>query len=336
MKHAHVVDVFIAVLIALAPPVAQAQGKGETVIFQDYPGSGDMLMRVAARKGYCEKAGIKCQFQMIPSGPLGAQALLAKSIDVGFFPPDVQINAINRGADLKAIFSGATLNVFLIAIRPGLAAPNADKGYPAFMQDLKGKRIGVPARGSAGESIFRFLLQKAGMKADDVTYVAVGAPNTSYGALISKQVDATINFEPNGVLCDVLKTCKTIWRGALSKLPAQIHATNGASSNHVMRQDYLDQHPDVAPAIINAATEAETFIQNPANFGEVVKIALSYFKFDLPNGDALMAATIKRALPAYHVAISRPAAKAITDYLYATKQIGAPFDSKRLIYAKAP
>ena len=28
------------------------------------------------------------------------------------------------------------------------------------------------------------------MKADDVTFVAVGGPNTAYGALISKQIDA--------------------------------------------------------------------------------------------------------------------------------------------------
>lgn len=335
MKRMKLLAGLVAGLIALVP-VARAQGKGETVIFQDYPGTGDMLMRVAASKGYCEKAGIKCEFQMIPSAPLGAQALLAKSIDVAFLPVEVQVNAMNRGAKLKAIFSGVTLNVFLIAIRPGLDAPNADKGYPAFMQDLKGKKIGVPARGSAGEATFRFMLRKAGMSADDVTFVAVGAPNTSYGALISKQVDATINFEPNGVLCDVLKTCKTIWRGARSREPAQIYATNGASTDHVVRADYLKKHPDVAPAIISAAKQAEAFIQNPANFGEVVKIAQSYFKFDMPNGGKLMAATLKQALPAYHVAINRPAMRRLLDFLYQTKQIPAPFPVKRLIYDKAP
>lgn len=325
----------LACALACSGPAA-AQGKGETLRFQDYPGSGNMLIRIAAAKGYCEKAGIKCELQMIPSGPLGAQALLAKSIDVGFFPPEVQISAMTRGAKLKAIFSGAALNVFLIAIRPGLEAPNADKGYPAFMADLKGRKIGVPARGSGGEKTFTFLLQKAGMSPDDVTFVAVGAPNTSYGALISKQIDATINFEPSGVLCDVLKTCKTIWRGALSPQPAEIFATNGASSNHVVRQDFIDQHPDAVQAIIKVAEEAEAFIQNPANFQESVKIALTYFKFDMKNGDQLMAATLKQAIPAYKAGISRPAAKAIADYLYSTKQIEAPFDATRLIYEKAP
>ena len=50
-----------------ATPVALAQGKGESVKFQDYPGIGNMLVRVAISKGYCEKAGIKCELQMIPA-----------------------------------------------------------------------------------------------------------------------------------------------------------------------------------------------------------------------------------------------------------------------------
>ncbi len=336
MKMMNLAVVTTLAILACIPRAGFAQGKGETVKFQDYPGSGNMLIRVAASKGYCEKAGIKCQLQMIPSGPLGAQALLAKSIDIGFFPPETQILAINKGAKLKALFSGATQNIFLIAIRPDLVAPNAEKGYPAFMADLKGKRIGVPARGSAGEITFSFLLHKAGMKPEDVSYVAVGAPNTSYGALTSKQIDATINFEPSGVLCEVLKTCKVVWRGSASEQPAETYAANGASSNNIARQEYIDQNPHVVQAIIKVVLEAEAFLQNPANFDEVVKIALSYFKFDLPNGEALMAATMRQALPAYKAPISRQAAKAIADYLYATKQIEAPFDSRLLIYEKAP
>ena len=38
---------------------ALAQGKGETVRVVDAPGIGNMPLRVAIRKGYCEKYGIK-------------------------------------------------------------------------------------------------------------------------------------------------------------------------------------------------------------------------------------------------------------------------------------
>jgi NitT/TauT family transport system substrate-binding protein len=325
-----------ALAAAFVPTVTFAQGKGETVRIQDYPGIGNMLYRIAATKGFCERHGIKCQLQMIPSGPLGAQALLAKSTDVGFFPPEVQISAMVKGAGLKTIASGAALNVFLIVIRNELEAPNAAKGYPAFMADLKGKKIGVPARGSGGEMQFSLLAQKAGLKPEDFTFVAVGAPNTSHGALISKQIDASMTFEPSGSICDVLKTCRTIYRGSESPEPAQIFATNGASSNMVVTKETIDKNAHVVDALIAAAKDAETFIQDPKNYDEALKIAQSYFKFDLPRGDEIMDASLKLAIPTYKAAISRSALKAIADNMLETKQLEAPFDTSGMVYDKAP
>ncbi len=317
-------------------PAALAQGKGETVKIQDYPGIGNMLYRVAISKGYCEARGLKCQLQVIPSGPLGAQALLAKSIEVAFIAPEVQINAMTKGSKLKAIHSGATLNVFQVVVGNAVETPNAEKGFPAFMADLKGKKIGVPARGSAGELQFNILASKAGMKPDDFTFVAVGAPNTSFGALVSKQIDASMTFEPSASICDVTKACKTIFRANEAKEPAEIAGTNGASSNMVVTQDMIDASPHVADALIAAAKDAETFIQDPKNFDEALKIALTYFKFDMPKGDDVMAASLKSGITAYKTTISRSALKQIADNMLAAKQLDAAFDTSVLPYGKAP
>ena len=243
---------------------------------------------------------------------------------------------MTKGARLKAIVSGVPLNPFLIVIRNDLAAPNAGNGFPAFMADLKGKRIGVPARGSAAEFEFVLLAQKAGLNAADFTFVAVGAPNTGYGALISKQVDAEMSFTPSGALCDVLKTCRTIWRGSESREPPEIYATNGASANMVVTQETIDERPDVVEALIAAAEDTAAFSQDPNNDAEVLKIAQSYFKFNMPRGDEVMGAALKRYFPVYKAAISRPALKAIADNMLATKQIESPFDATALVYAKAP
>lgn len=319
----------------LSAPAA-AQGKGETLKVQDYPGVGNMLTRIAQAKGFCEKRGIACQLQMIPTGPLGATALLSKGIDVGFFPPEVQISAMLKGAQMKAVASGATLNVFLIVVRNDVEVPNADKGAPDFIRDLKGKKIGVPARGSGGEIMFTFLAQKAGLQADDFTFVANGAPNTAYGTLMSKQVDANMSFEPSGALCDVLKTCRVLYRAALSEKPAELFAVNGAASNLVVTQETLEKNAGAVEGLVNALRDAEAFIQDPKNFDEAFKIALSFFKFDMPKGDDVMREALKIAIPAYKASISRPALKAIGDYLVLTKQIEAPFDTTRLVWDKAP
>jgi len=328
---------FLAAWLAAAfPTIASAQGKGETVKIQDYPGIGNMLYRVAISKGYCDKYGIKCQLQMIPSAPLGTQALLSKSIDVAFGAPEVQISAMLNGAELKAILGGANLNIYIIAVRNDIEVPNASKGFPAIMADLKGKKIGVVARGSGSELQFRFLAQKAGAQADDFTFVAVGAPNTAYGALTSKQVDANMSFDPSGALCDVLKTCRTIYRGSEAKDPPEVSATNGASANMFVRQGTIDTTAHVVDALIAAAKDAEAFIQDPDNYAEALSIAQSYFKFDMARGEEVMDAALKRAIPGYRASISRSALKAIADIMLETKQIDTAFDTTKMVYAKSP
>lgn len=324
----------IAASIGLLTCSASAQ---DTVVkIQDYPGIGNMLYRIAASKGYCEKHGIKCQLQMIPSGPLGVQALLAKSIDVAFAPPEVAINASLKGSVIKAIASGAQLNVFQVVARSDLKIPDGEKDYKAMMVALKGKKIGVPARGSGAELQFSLLAKKAGLKPDDYTYVAVGAPNTSFGALTSNQIDASMTFEPSGSICDVLKSCTTVYRGAFAPEPTEVSKTNGASSDMFVTEDTIAKSPKTVDALIAAAKEAEAFIQNPANFAEALRIAKSYFEFKMPKGDEVMETSLKAAIPSYKAGVSRDALKQVAANMLAMQQIKEPFDASRIVYDKAP
>ncbi len=335
-----IIKTAIAALALAATPATPvlAQGKGETIKFQDYPGTGNMLIRVAISKGYCEKYGIKCELQVIPSGPLAAQALLAKSIDAAFIQPEVTAHAILKGAKMKAVVGGAVTNTNILIAGNHLETPNAGKPWPAFMNDFKGKKIGVTARGSAVETAMTFLLLKAGLKPDDVTFVAVGGPVAAYGALTSKQVDGVMMFEPSGALCDVLQTCKVIWRGSDDKEPAELYATNGGNAGLVFRQDTIDGTPHVIDAVIKAVQDADAFINTAANFEEVITISGTYFKFDMPKGDEVVRTIMKRAVKdkSYTAPISRAAIKASIDYMVANKIIETPVAVSDLIYDKAP
>ena len=317
---------------------AGAQGKGESVKFQDYPGIGNMLVRVAISKGYCDKYGIKCAVQPIPSGPLGAQAMLAKSIDSALIPAEIMVGAISKGAKMKMVTGGAVSNVSALIGGNHLPQPNAGKSWPAFMQDLKGRKVGVTARGSLMETATTWMLLKAGMKVEDVTFVAVGGPNTAYGALVSKQVDAIMMFEPAGAMCTVLATCKVIWRGAIDKQPAEQYALNGGGSGLVFNQEYIDKYPQVIEAVIKAVKDADAFINNPANFDETVKIAESYFKFEMPKGDEILRLSLRLANDAktYSAAVNRNAVKAGLDFMIETKQLEKAPPISEFVYDKAP
>jgi NitT/TauT family transport system substrate-binding protein len=330
----------IAAALALATgaaPVA-AQGKGETVKFQDYPGLGNMLVKVAIAKGYCEKAGIKCELQTIPAAPLGMQAMLAKSIDSALGPADVMNGAIMRGAKMKMVVGGAVSNVLQLVAGNHMETPNAGKGYPAFMQDFKGKKIGVTSRGAATEVYTRWMMTKAGMNPDDATFVAVGGPNTAYGALVSKQVDAVMIFEPTGAMCTVLKTCKVLWQAATDKEPAELFAMNGGGNGLIFTQEYIDKNPHVIDAVIKAIKDADAFINVPANFDEVSKIAQQFFKFDMPKGDEVLNTALRNAIDtnSYRAPINRKAIQAGLDALIATKQIEKAVAVSDIVLDRAP
>jgi len=308
----------------------------ETVVrIQDYPGLGNLLYRVAAAKGFCAKQGIRCQMQPIPTVPLGIQAMLAKNIDVAFASPEVTINAAAKGADFKAIGAGSQRTPLQIVVRPELDVPDGDQDFKPMMQALKGKKIGVPVRGGAGELMFIMMANLAGLKAGDYTFVAVGSPNTSYGALKSKQIDASMTFEPSASICEVIKDCKVVYVGSRATGPKEITGTNGASSLLLVTGEMIARAPATIRAILAAGREAETFIQNPANFGEVVAIASQNSKMNIPHGDEVLAASLKAVLPSLKMGLSRAALKQIAANITTVGQLPQPFDTDTLVYNEA-
>lgn len=321
--------------VMAASPLASAQ---QTVKFMDIPGPGNMLVRVAIAKGFCKQQGLTCELQMIPAAPLGVQAMMANTIDSAIAPLDVMIGAINNGTKMKMVTGSLVSNLLMLVTRNDMAAPNADKPWPQYMSDLKGKRIGVTARGASTETGMRYLFSKAGLNPDDATYVAVGGAVTAYNALASKQIDAAMIVEPVGAICRVSKTCRVAWRGSENKEPAALYSLNGASNGLVFTQKFIDQKPDVIAAVIRAVKSSDAFINDPANFEEVVKIANSYFKFELPGGDEVMRSNLTQFIKdrTYSAAINREAIKGGINYLVEAKLINAPMAVSELVYDNAP
>ncbi|HEX6019397.1 MAG TPA: ABC transporter substrate-binding protein [Burkholderiaceae bacterium] len=328
----------LAATFAVVATAAFGQGKGETVRIQDYPGTAGLTMRVAIAKGYCENAGIKCQLQVIPSATLGIQAALAKSIEVAFASAETIVPAVMKGAKLKYVGNLYAKSPGEIIVGNHVAAANAGKPFPTWAKDLKGKKIGVTSRGSAVETGMRFILEKAGLTAEDVTWVAVGPPATTIQALAHGQIDFAFSYVPAGAMCEVTKQCKVVWRADTDPQPAEIFATNGAGIGMVLTQAYVDAHPHVVAALVKAARDADEFINDPANSEEVVKISESFFKFNMTDGNQLTRALVKRQIKiaAHDVRISRPAVKATIDFMLQTGQWDKGIDAAEFVDSRAP
>jgi NitT/TauT family transport system substrate-binding protein len=315
-----------AALLVLASMGAQAQ---TTLRVHEYPGILGTLLRVAIDKGYCTKHEIRCVTQTIPSGAMAMQALLSGGIDVAAPAVEILIQAATAGADLKIIGGASNASPFYLIVGPDLFG-SAGKGYPAIMHDLKGKRIGVTTRGSAPEFQMKTMLLQAGMKADDVTFVAVGAPNTSYPALVNKQIDAVYSFTPFDGMCDVLKTCRIALTLARGEGPSVLTNQNGAGVVYAVRRELAQKNPAAIEALVKALRDAEAFIASPANAAEVAAIVEKNFKLDMPRGNEVTKSSLERLKPSLVVGVNKAAIQAAAEYLRQTGQLDKPFDAARL------
>lgn len=323
---------------------AEAQtprANGETVGIQNYASTtGNMHAIVAKEKGFCEKYNFKCEIKTINSTSLGLQALVGKTIDFTQGGADLVGAAVVAGADVVIVGTSLPANVLAVSVRTDVPLPNRSKGYPAMMQDFKGKRIGVAARGTSSEKYFNAMLKDGGLKPEDVTYVAVGAPNTTYTALaIGKQVDAAVMYQPLTQLCQFNKTCETVIDMTIGEGPKSLAATIGANVIFAARREMVESNPKLMEAFYAAMTDAANWFYDPKNFDELVKIYTPLISFgDMKGADDMRRSWIKSVIPAYSkdLKVKVSALQEIMDFSYENKIIDVKVDAKKVLWSKAP
>ena len=308
------------------------------VKFQDIQGLGNVIAKIATANGYCEKAGIRCELQYIPTASLALQAVLAGSLTAAYTGHEITAISYLRGAKFKSVVGGDMSSFGVIVARNGVPTPNASKGYPAFMADIKGKKVGVGSRGSPVETVMRFMLAKAGMDPEEVTYVATGAGDTAIAALTAGQVDFLSMYEPTAAVCRLSGRCKVIWTAVENAEPAELAALNGGGPSMQFTAEFVEKNPTIVKAVIQAFTEAHAFFNNPANTDKIIQIVKSYARADSPQDDDLLRLLITQAQKrhSFHARIDRKAVQAVIDYMHGTKLLDKKVAASELVYEGAP
>lgn len=304
------------------------------VRMNDFPGIGNLLGRVAVAEKYCEKYGIRCELTPVNAAPIAIQNLLAGEFQIAYTPAEVAIQAAAKGADLKVVGGGYVLLPFFLVARNDAELPNLAKGYPAVMQDLRGKKIGVQGRGTGSEFHLVELLRGAGMTPNDIRIVVAGQAPMAYAALVNKQVEAVMVSEPVGAFCSVLKTCRVIVDPRKGEGPPTLLALSGATVPFFARSDFVRDNPKAIAAFQSAMRDADRFVHDPANFSALKRIVAETFKIDHPQGDAILDAAIKALAPGFRFAVKPASLQASADYLVGTGQMPSRFDTSTMLLGR--
>ncbi|MFF3601168.1 aliphatic sulfonate ABC transporter substrate-binding protein [Kitasatospora indigofera] len=155
----------------------------------DYNGAS--LLAVADKQGLWKKYGLAPELKVFTNGPLQITALGAGDLDFGYIGPGAVWLPASGKARIVAVNTLAYAN--RVIAQPGIGS----------VQDLKGKKVGVPA-GTSGEMVLNLALQQAGLSPQDVQKVPMD-PSTVVSAFVSGQIDAAGIWYP---LIDTIKARK--------------------------------------------------------------------------------------------------------------------------------
>ena len=183
-------DVFIAPMIALVLfgmfAVSAPASAALRTIRIAMPGQPYIVaFQVAKSRGYYLQENLDVELIQMPVG-VGVNATVAGNVEFAAMGSAL-FSAILGGAPLKIVMSSFRRPLFQVYAKPEIRD----------LSQLKGKKIGVPAIGTAGHSMLVEVLRKHGQDAGrDFSMLGLGLTETLLQALLSGVIDAAILSPP--------------------------------------------------------------------------------------------------------------------------------------------
>jgi len=233
-------------------------------------------------------------------GGTSVRNAIASELGYGEVSPAPVITAIQQGQDIKIVNIGSrTLDLSLIVM------PNSSI---KSIQDLKGKKFGISNPRSLGEMMAVMVLEKAGLKSEDMPRVALGSLGGALTALEKGAVDATaipsILLRSRGPG----KYRVVIGPEELPRLPPAIG---------IATTDLMKKRPDQLRALLAGRREGVKFIYQ--NTDEAVKILTKVYE-PLPAAD--VASLVKELVAAKFWSEGEMEMELLTNTVRAMRYVG--------------
>jgi NitT/TauT family transport system substrate-binding protein len=328
--------IIAAILAAGATPARAECAKMLTVRVQEWTGDIiNIVPWVADEEGIFRKHCVDVKFVPLVSGPGSYSAMVSSTIDFANGAPDGIMRSRAKGVDFKLVANMYAAQWSALVGRNSLELPHASQGYPAIMQDLVGKKIGVTVLGGTTEAYVRSSFEGASLNGSSATFVAVGGVNTAVPALKNNVVDAAMMFGTGPDLAEALGAGKIILdlrkRGVG---PDAVQALWGATLSWAAYGPYIEKNSDAVAAFVAANNEAVVWIQDPLNRNAIYAIIQKHMP--LPSDVASVDATLKRIVDVnaegLGVGLPKESIEGWNKYLIFLKQIDQPIAYNELVW----
>jgi len=261
------------VALALSPVLSMAQGDDMRLKVHVYPGNPTSLYTfIGAAKGFYKDAGLDVEMVKIASGPQANAALASGSVNVVLSSADNMLLLKEQKFKPVVISGNLVRPLFLLAAKDPSTFPHAGQGYPAVMQDFKGRTIGVYGRGSASDRFMRQLLREAGLSPDIAQYATVAGPSQSIAGLMSGQFDAVTEVFGGLIMAELTGAGKALLDCSVSRCPDSIEQAGKMAQVYFTTQEFIGSHEKAMKAFVEAHRKINAWVHDPSNATELKKV----------------------------------------------------------------
>lgn len=223
-------------------------------------------LTIAEQLGYFEQEGVELDIVEFPSVLKAQQALTSGAVDTVCGAFDHVINLHSKNQMVQSFVA--------LGRAPQMAMGVSVKNLPNYQEvsDLKGKKIGITAPGTASNLMASLLVQRAGLLPGEVSYIGVGSAAGAIAAIRSGQIDAVCNLEPVMTLLEQRGDVKIISDARTLKGTQSLYGGLMPAACLYAPQDFIVKNRAGTQALANAIVHALKWLQtaDPLDLMKVV------------------------------------------------------------------
>lgn len=250
-----------AAVVGCAPPAPQSLTKVPVGIVSLHAGYWPFY--VSKRKGMWQENGLEVETTVTQTVVTAVQSAAAGNTVLTFVTADNVIAAIEKGADLVAIFGGENSNAYSLIVQPSITS----------YEQLRGKSIGVSALNSGDAFFVQQMAEKAGLKAGkDFDMVQAGGTPERYAALKSNAIAGALLTQPFDF---------KILKEGFKRLGVSNEARKYYAWSPVwVRKSWAQSNEDTIVRSLKAMRKAHIWLYDPKNKNEAIQILVDEVKAD--------------------------------------------------------
>ena len=201
-------------------------------------------LTIAERRGFFKAQGLDVEIQDFAGGAKSLQALIGGSVDAvaGAYEHTIRMQA--KGQDIRAVIELGRYPGIVVALRKDIPYTSP--------KDFKGLKIGVTAPGSSTNLLMNFVLAKAGLTPQDVSFIGIGSAASAVAAMRNGGIDALSHLEP---VITMLERTGDIRIIVDTRTEAGTNAVFGGANPAAvlyMREAFIQKNPRTVQALVNA------------------------------------------------------------------------------------